>query len=177
MNFEQIEPISHPIQRVYEALRDQTPELGAYLPQITSITEIEREPEVDGITRVVCKWQANDKSAPAAVRPFLSPKMLSWLDHAQWVDGEHLVHWRLQPATNETLFDCGGTNRVEALDDKTCQFRLQGTLNVYPERVPGVPRFLARRLRSKIEEWMVRMITPNLAELPKAVQQFLDEQG
>ena len=94
MNFEQIEPISHPIQRVYEALRDQTPELGAYLPQITSITEIEREPEVDGITRVVCKWQANDKSAPAAVRPFLSPKMLSWLDHAQWVDGEHLVHWR-----------------------------------------------------------------------------------
>ena len=176
MNFEHIEPISHPIEAVYEALRDQTPNLGAYLPQVTSIQELERTIEAAGVTRVICRWQANDRSAPSAVRPFLSEKMLSWLDHAQWVDKEHLVHWRLQPATNESLFDCGGTNRVEKLDENNCQFRLQGTLNVHPEQVPGIPRFLAKKLRSKIEQWMVNMITPNLAELPKAVQQFLDDQ-
>ena len=177
VEFEHIEVISHPIQNVYEVLRDHTADLAPYLPQVTSIKELSREEESPGVIRVLNHWQAHDRSAPAAVRPFVSKKMLAWHDHARWMDAEHQVEWRLETTYLARLFECGGVNAVESHGDGNSQFRLHGTLIVYPERVPGVPRILAKRLRSKIEDWMIQMITPNLAELPRAVQQFLDRRA
>jgi hypothetical protein len=55
------------------------------------------------------------------------------------------------------------------------QVKIDGDLNIYPERVPGVPRLLAGKLRSKIEAWVVDMIVPNLQTMARGVQAYFDD--
>ena len=173
LEFEFRELVSYPVERVYLALRDRMVELPEYLPQITSIEELSRETRDDGDLDIVNLWQGNSKSAPAGVRPFVSKKMLAWRDYGTWREQKKYVEWRFETMHFDSLYECGGVNYLEDRDGST-QLRLTGTLTVHPDRVPGVPRLLAKRLAPKVEQWLINMVTPNLQHLPRAVQAFLD---
>ncbi len=175
MNFEYREEVSHPIAQVYPALRDRLVEIPAYMPELDRIDELSREHEGDGLIRIVNEWHGNSRSAPKAVRPFVTKSMTIWRDYALWHDAEQRVEWRFETNHFETLYSCEGVNYIEENGAGT-RIRLTGTLTVYPERVPGVPKLLARRLKPAVEKFLVGMVTPNLAILPKAVQALLDHQ-
>ena len=100
--------------------------------------------------------------------------MTTWLDHALWNDANQTVTWRFETNHFETLYECSGINYFEEAADNQSVIRLTGDLRVYPERVPGVPRLLAKRLAPKVEEFLIGMVTPNLAQMPRAIQSFLD---
>ena len=53
----------------------------------------------------------------------------------------------------------------------------QVQLIVYPERVPGVPRLLAKRLSPAVESFLIELVTPNLKYMPHAVQALLDSES
>ncbi len=166
--------ITHPVDAVWPVLRDNMASLIPLLPSVACIEEVERRREDDQM-HLVLDWQASAVSAPKLVRPFFQPEMARWRDYASWNDATKEVHWRFETRSFDDLFSCAGVNYFTKVGAGT-RIHITGELEVYPDRVPGVPRILAGRARPMIESFIVGMITPNLADLPGAVQRFLDQQ-
>ena len=177
MNFEFEERVSYPLDRVFEALRDRLAELPPFLPEVDSIELRERTEGEDGSISVLNIWQGSQRNAPLAVRRFISKEMLAWRDVGVWREDPRRVEWRFETMHFESLYECEGVNYFEAIDEENTRIRMTGTLSIYPEKVPGVPRRLARRLAPTIEKWLMNMVTPNLARLPHAIQALLDSDG
>ena len=160
---------------VYAAIRDHLPRLTPYLDNVERIEELEREPLSPGRTRVLNRWRADAGNVPAAVRPFLKPDMLEWLDHAEWDDAGQHVDWRLEPNAFKELYACRGRNRMVAAGTGT-RVVIEGDLNLDPSKVPGVPTFVAKRALPALEAYLIERIRPNLAALAEGVGRYLKAQ-
>ena len=171
LRFEQV--ISHPLDKVFATMRDRLPELVPHLVGVKSIQVLEREPLGPGRLRMLNLWQASPEAAPKAVRPFISEKMLSWKDHAEWNDADRTVRWRFETFSFEKLFECQGRNRFEDVGDGT-RLRIEGELRIFLERLPGVPKFLASRIAPKVEQFIGKTVAENLRGLAGGLQAFLD---
>jgi hypothetical protein len=176
LKFQCIDEVQRGAQEVFTLLRDHQPDLLPYLNDVEEIRVLERREEEDGRVRIVNLWRGSAQKAPAAVRKFLSPDLLSWNDHALWhPDGPPRAEWRLEPKVGSSLFECDGTTSIVATGAGACEIRIAGDLRIYPERVPGVPRLLAGRLRSKIESFVVDMIVPNMQTMARGVTNYFDD--
>jgi hypothetical protein len=176
LEFEYKEQITYSLDIVYPVVRDRLVDLPAHLPNVDFIDELSRHEKEPGRHHIVNEWHGNSKTAPGPVRPFLSDAMTNWRDYALWNDDEYSVRWRFETTYFERLYTCEGVNYFEENDIGGTQIRLTGELIVYPERVPGVPRLLAKRLQPKVESFLINLVTPNLKYLPKAVQALLDSE-
>ena len=177
MKFECVDTITHPKDEVYLVLRDQMIGLLPYLHDVESIQEVERKEE-DGGIRILNLWQGSPKTAPAVVRKFLKPELLSWKDHAFWTQDPLGCTWRLEPKFGGSLFSCtGSTTVLDGPSDDACLIKIAGDLEVYPEKFPGVPKLLARKLRPAIESFIVNLVTPNMKTMARGVQQYVDDRA
>ena len=167
--------VTHPIDKVWETMRDRLPELVPFLSGAESIEVAEREDLGPGKVRMLNHWQGNKSVAPKAVRPFLTKGLLRWKDHAVWEDSTHTVEWKFETFHFDKLFDCSGHNLFEITDDGHTKITISGNLDIYPERMPGVPKFLARKLKPKIESFISNLVGSNLADLANGLQKFLDQ--
>ena len=173
--FEFREIIRHPQKAVYQVLRDRLQELIPYLPNVESVTITERVETGPGRVRMVNEWHGKPTAAPKIVQPFIKPEMTRWTDYADWDEAASCVHWRFAMPMLNDIFKCEGTNYF--VDDPAGTLvRLTGTLTLYPERVPGVPKILARGIAAPLEKWVLGLVSPNLTELPGAVGKFLDQE-
>ena len=55
--------------------------------------------------------------------------------------------------------------------------RLTGDLQINVKEIPGVPSFLAKRLAPQVEKFIVSLITPNLEQVNKSIERFLDAES
>jgi hypothetical protein len=177
VDFEYVEHISHPVDKVFEVLQNH---LTVLIPRLPGVDAIEEESRVvEGTTtRITNLWHGNSASAPAPARPFVTRKMTTWRDHAVWDADKREVQWRFETLHFDKLYDCSGVHYFtdEANSDGSvgAQLRITGALSVYPARVPGVPKLVARSVAPMIEQFLIEMVTPSLKELPLAVQGHLD---
>ena len=176
MLFQYQENIAFPASTVYSALRDRASELVPFLPEVDRIETVERVTQSDGRLRLTNVWQGNSKSAPLAARPFLTKEMMRWRDIATWNDDDRSLHWKFETMHMESLFACEGVNSFETIDQGRCTFHVSGTIETYPEKVPGVSTSLGRLLAPKADRWLVNLITPNIARLPNALTSLLTAQ-
>ncbi len=160
---------------VYPLIRDRMIELVPFLDNVSSIDELERTPRDTG-PKILNRWRADAGEVPALARKFVKPEMLEWLDHADWVDAETLVHWRIEAAAFNGLYTCGGTNRIIAQGDDVV-IAISGEMKVDPSRIPGLPRLLARKIVPVVESYLVERMKPNMASLGIGVQRFLAAGG
>ena len=174
MDFEYRETISYPLERVYTIFRDEMPAVVGYLPSVASIELVSRDEEAPGRIRLVNRWQGASASVPRVARPFVTASMGGWRDDALWFDDEAKVEWTFETEHFGKLYDCAGTNSFHDVEGDATEVVLKGYIKVYPDRVPGVPRILARRVGPQVEKVLIDMVTPNLRELPRAVQAYLD---
>jgi hypothetical protein len=175
MEFECTDDVGHPGDDVLTLIRDDMPAIVPYLNDVEEIKVLEKKDEPGGL-RMVNFWRGSVSKAPSIVQKFLSPDLVTWHDHAFWPTGQRRAEWRLEPRVGGKLFECTGTTTVIAgKDEKSCRIQVRGKLNVYPERVPGVPRLLAGAIRSKIEGFIVSMIVPNMQTLAHGVQNYFDD--
>jgi hypothetical protein len=165
--------IPHPREAVYSTYRDRLPEVAAFIPDIQSITVISSETTAGG-RRLHNRWQA-DREIPAMVSRFLTPDMLCWDDHAEWDDAGFQCSWRLSIPAFPTQVQCAGRNLFYA-DGAHTRLVLSGELNIQADKIPGVPRLLARQLAPKIEQFIIHLITPNLEQVNRSIGAFLDAQ-
>ncbi len=106
---------------------------------------------------------------PAVARSFLSESMLSWTDHATWIEPEWLMHTRRTDvhAFPGALLSSGFTRFVESGGGTRIEFR--GELTCDASRVPGVPRLLARSVNGTIEKIFVGKIAENLVAVGQGI--------
>lgn len=167
--------VTHPIEKVFATMRDRLPELVPFLSGAESIEVAAREEPGPGRVRMLNHWQGNKNVAPKAVRPFLTRGLLRWKDHAEWDQQARTVKWRFEAFHFDKLFDCQGENRFESTAEGHTRITIDGDLDIYPERMPGVPRFLAKKLKPKIESFISNLVGSNLADLAGGLQKFLDQ--
>jgi len=179
MKFEKESTVTHPPSVVLDLMINRMDEIAPFLPNVDEITLISRDQTPEGRPHIVRKWQGNDRQAPKAVRPFIKKETLAWIDDAVWHPQDHKVHWTLSTNLGR-LYDCSGINYFEPHPDNpegATRIRITGDLVVYPDKVPGVPKFLAKRLAPQVEKFIVNLITPNLTDVADGLQGYLDAQG
>jgi len=173
MKIEGTEKLTHPAALVFATLRDKTPDLAAYMPNIEQVEVLERE-EKPPLTHLHNRWQGSSRDVPAVIRPFVKKELVAWHDYATWNADGHECTWRIEAMVGKECFSCAGRTTIVAEGDPRCVFTLAGELRVDPDHVPGVPRFLARRLQEPLERFIANAIRPNLTSIAGAVQKYLD---
>jgi len=176
MRFEEASKVTKPASRVLHTMIEEMEKIVPFLPSVESITTEKIERLDDGRVHILRRWQGNSSSAPSAVRPFLSREALAWLDDAMWTPNEHKVDWTLKTSLSR-LYDCSGSNTFKPHPDDpegATLMRVTGDLTVYPDKLPGVPGFLARKLAPQIEKFVVKLITPNIMDLAVGLQGYYD---
>lgn len=176
MHFSKTSYVSHTAADILDLMMNRMDEVVPYMPSIESIELKEKQAGADGTVRIVRYWQGSSDSVPVALRAFVSKDLLGWTDTAIWHPAEYKVEWDLATSLSR-LYECGGTNYFEPdpKDPKNrTRIRITGNLAVHPERLPGVPRFIAARLGPQIETWILEMLTPNLTDVAKGLQGYFD---
>ena len=179
MDFQASSIVSRPAAVVLDLLIERLEEIVPFLPNVERIELLERTSLGDGRLRIVRRWQGKAGSVARVVQPFLSPALLAWIDTAVWTPAAGRVDWSHAScaASVAGLYDCSGTNFVEPDPDAPAgrtRLRIGGRLIVRPERLPGVPGFLGRRIAPQVEAFVVGLLTPNLTSLADGLQRYFD---
>mgnify|MGYP002633954990 CR=1 FL=1 len=166
--------IRHPRDAAFGAYRDRLSDIVPYLADIKEVRVLSRK-EAPGSVTLHNLWVA-DREIPTFAKGFLKPHMLQWDDHAEWRDQERRCHWRLETFFKDGVL-CSGTNTFLAIDPQTTRVVLEGELLIDLNKIPGVPRLLARRVGPQVEKFIVGLISPNLQKVNDSLQKFLDDQA
>ncbi|MCX8071014.1 MAG: hypothetical protein N3C12_00995 [Candidatus Binatia bacterium] len=178
MEFFRETKVHHPAARLLEVMIERMEDIVPFLPNIAAIETLSAKKHRDGTWEIARRWEAKAEQVPKLVQPFLSRELLQWLDHALWVPKEYKVEWRQEPVYRAAadLYTCHGTNFFLPQPDapeRESLVRITGSLSVFPEKLPGVPAFVARRVAPQVERFIVRMIEPNLVELAAGLEAYL----
>jgi hypothetical protein len=179
MNFQKEDTIPYPADVVLEIMIQRIEVIVPYLPHIERIDTLETKQSRDGHYRIIRRWEGSKDTLPATLRPFISNEWLAWTDTALWSPAEHKVDWSLSTKLGH-MYDCSGTNYIEPdpkAPGKHTRIRIAGNLTVYPDRVPGIPSLLSKRLTPLVERFIIDMITPNLTAVGNGIDRYLRQPG
>ena len=163
-------------ERVYANFRDNLEALQPYLPTVKEITQESFDRVDDDTVEVVRIWRAADEDIPTMAQKFIKPEMLCWTDRATWKDDETLCHWDIEVGFLKDAISCSGTTNYVQNGDAT-EVHITGDLQVDARKIPGVPRLLAGKVGDAVEKFVVKMITPNLKEVNRGMEKYLDEKS
>ncbi len=164
--------LRHPLDLVYRTYRDRMPEIAAYMPDIERI-EVRSRTDGPRGPQLVNIWRAKN-NIPKVAQGVVKPEWLYWEDHAQWDDTNTWVDWTLVVPTFREGVRCSGRNQFFA-DGAGTRVLLTGELTIKIKDVPGVPSLLAGRIAPMVEEFIVKLVTPNLEKVNHSLGQFLDD--
>jgi hypothetical protein len=165
-----------PADEVFHLVRDRMPELVPFLHDVEDITVTSRTDEGDTV-HIVNLWRGSMDRVPRPVQKFLKPELASWNDHAVWTTADRKATWRLEPRIGAQVFECHGTTQIQETDGDGCRLVLDIDLQIHAERVPGVPKLLARKFRGRIEETIAGMLTPNMRNLSTSIRAWAREES
>jgi hypothetical protein len=173
MNLESSEIINRPIEEVYSLVRDNLPKLVPYLPNIDRI-EVEKKEDIAGGKKLINHWYAKAE-IPSLIKKVISPELLSWKDYANWKDSKFLVEYKLESFLANDLFDASGVNTFTKEGKGKTRLKINCEIIIYPEKVPGVPKFLAKKAMPIIEALLEKILAPNLTSLGKGLNKYFEE--
>lgn len=165
-----------PAKIVYPLVRDEMDKIVPYMPNVEKIVLIEKERISDTRLRILNHWYAKAE-IPKMLQSMLKPELFQWKDHAMWKDDENCVDFRIESFVAKNLYDLSGTNYFLPVGDDKTEIKVTFNLEIHPDRLPGVPGFLAKRLKPTIEEFVKKMLTPNLTSMAKGLNQYFKAQG
>ena len=173
------ERVEFPADEVLIVMMDQLPEMVPYLPSVDEIETLERKELEDGIVYLSYRWQGNSSAAPRVIRPFMTKASMAWRDEARWTPEEYKVEWVVHSNLSK-LYECSGVNYFQPDPDDpdhATRIRLTGDVLVYEDKMPGVPRFLGRKIAPLVERFVVKRITPNLRDTVVGLADYLKKGG
>jgi hypothetical protein len=167
--------IDYERELVFETFRDNLEDLVEYLPDIEDI-EVESREEVDEETvKLVNKWSAEEEDIPSLAKKFIEPEMLQWTDYATWRQDEWVCDWQIEVGFLQDAISCEGQNRYLS-EDGTTKIHIDGDLEVDASEIPGVPSLVANKVGSAVENFVTKLIEPNLSDVNRGVERYLDGQ-
>ncbi len=159
--------IPQPADIVFPLVRDEMAKIVPHMPDIERIDVLSTEKRDDGRLSTVNQWFSRPSNIPSLIQKFVKPEFFSWKDYALWNNETYSVDFELESPIANDLYDAKGTNHFgphPSLEGQTL-IRIQCNLTIYPERMPGVPRFLAKKVQPTIETMIRRTLEPNLSSL------------
>ncbi|MEQ1503755.1 MAG: hypothetical protein ABMB14_16060 [Myxococcota bacterium] len=175
MKFSLVDEIAHPRELVYTTHRDKLQELVQYLPNVASVVTESRVVE-GSLVRLVNLWTGASDDVPAPIRPILKPEHLTWVDRATWDQDKWRTDWEITLTALPEAVTARGFNTFLEEGGETV-IQMNGEFLIHPDRVPGVPTFVARRAGPALERFVIGLLQPNLRRSNQAVQQYIDEHG
>jgi hypothetical protein len=163
--------IAAPLNVVYDLVKNDLAKIVPYLPNVERIEVLEKAQEGNK-TNIVNKWFAK-ADMPSAVKRFVKPEIFSWKDTAVWDDEATEVKYSLESFLANDLFDAHGHNTFRAIGENETEFTVNCSVKIYPEKVPGVPRLLARTVSPVIETLVEKLLGPNLSSLGTGINDYL----
>lgn len=173
MKLESEDIIDQPLAVVYKTVRDDLESLVPYLPNVAKIQQESSETS-DGVTKITNRWYAKAE-LPSLLKKVLKPEFLSWIDKATWHDNHHRVDYVLESPIGSQLFDAKGSNAFEATADGKTKLRITCEVQLFPENVPGVPKFLAKKVTPAVEALLKKMLEPNLTALATGLKGYYSQ--
>ena len=106
-------------------------------------------------------------------RAILNESMLSWTEHDLWNEPEFELDWRIETHAFAEAVYCKGKNRFITDGDRTV-IESRGELKIDPQRISGVPSFLAGGVARVVEDFLGKKIEPNLRQMGEGVRHYLE---
>jgi hypothetical protein len=172
MKLEHTDIIDAPLETVYSLVKDELPKVAEYLPSIREIRVLQKEKQNGGKDYIVNHW-FGEASIPALAKKFISDELFSWKDMAYWDDKAHQVEYTLESFIGKEIYEAKGVNYFAASGKDKTKLTLTCEVNIYPEKIPGVPRLLAGTLRPVLEQMIEKMLAPNLTSLGVGLKEYL----
>lgn len=175
MKFNLTDEIAFPREEVFRTHRDCLVELIDYLPNVDEVVIESREVEGD-VVKLLNRWKGASSDVPAPLRPVIKPDMLGWLDKATWDQSRYRCDWEITLTALPEAVTAKGFNLFLEEGDETV-IQMSGEFVIHPEKVPGMPAFMAKRLAPTLEKFVVGLLQPNLKRSNKAVEEYLEDQA
>src|SRR5687767_11305985 len=173
-DFKSIVVVTHPLDLVWQTIRDRLPELAGMLDDIEQVTVAERREGEDGTVDLVNLWKAKPQ-IPSMLDSVINPSMFAWTDRAQWRPQTRECHWRIEPQFLSGGARCTGVTRYEhALGGRGTKITFAGEFEIAPGKLPGVPSFLETTVAKGVESFVTSLIPRNFRKLTQAAGTFLD---
>ncbi len=176
MHLESKHVIGQPADVVYPLVRDDIAVLVPYLPNVRRIETIEHQRTGDARVEVINHWYAIAE-VPAAVSKFIKPEFFSWKDYATWNDEAKSVDYRLESFLASDLYDANGTNYFSALDQGRTELRVTCDIDIHADRIPGVPKFVLKRVMPVVEQLLTRLLAPNLRSVGEGLTRYFADKA
>ncbi|MDP2227190.1 MAG: hypothetical protein Q8J78_06905 [Moraxellaceae bacterium] len=162
--------IPFPIDDVYSAFLLRMDELPPWLPGIQRIDITRFEKPSAHTAQVDYKWLVQKTVVPSLLRPFLRDNMDHIRSTTRWCAQRRIVEFEFFHDDYREWFDCYGTFALVEAGHNSMRIDIHAELLPYPERVPGLPRWLAQKGLPLIEGVIGDIIKPSLLALPAALQ-------
>ena len=176
MKFREVVVVDQSASFVLHFMMNRLEELIPLLPNVTRADKERQTQLPDGRIRTIRRWEASPGVLPVALRPFARKEWMRWIDTSDWCFKEHREDWVLSMERMENLYDCAGSNTFRPHPDfpetKTLAV-IEGELEVYPERVRGIPKFLAKKLAPQVEKYVISLLVENLVGMTRELGPFL----
>jgi hypothetical protein len=173
-DFKSIVIITHPLDLVWQTIRDRLPELAQMLDDIEKVTITERREESDGTINLVNLWQAKPQ-IPSLLSSAINPDMFAWTDHAQWKPQAYECHWRIEPQFLADSTRCSGVTHYEpAIGGRGTKITFTGEFEIAARKFAGIPSFLDGTIVKAIESFVTSMIPRNFRKLTQVAGTVLD---
>ncbi len=173
MKFNLVDEISYERELVFATHRDKLLELIDYLPNVDDV-QIDSREEDAGIVRLVNVWKGSSTDIPGPLRPVLKPELLTWADRATWDQNRWRVDWEITLSALPEAVTARGHNTFHDEGDDTV-IQMNGEFVLHPDKVKGVPAFVAKRIAPTLERFVVGLLQPNLKQSNAAVERYLDD--
>ncbi|MCC7441449.1 MAG: SRPBCC family protein [Bdellovibrionales bacterium] len=176
MYLESKDIVDRPVDQVFALVRDDLPRLVPYMPNVDRIEVLSRE-QKDGEIRIVNQWFAKAE-IPGPLKKVMKPEYFSWKDTATWIDAKKCVNYKIEALAAKGLFSVKGTNTFSPIHDgEKTELKIACEVEISPEKIPGVPGFLARGLKTPLEALIRAIMEPNLTSLAKQINSYFKKTG
>ncbi|MEN9787800.1 MAG: hypothetical protein RLZZ299_3064 [Pseudomonadota bacterium] len=167
--------LQHPRARVFQAFRDEMPNVAAFMPNVKEIV-VRSRTEEGAVTRIHNEWVGKGE-IPKAAQGIVKPEMLRWDDHAEWNSQTFACAWTLKLRVFTDNVKCFGRTVLAEEGPSATRVTLTGELELDMRDIPGVPRFLAGTLAPQVEKFVVALVRPNLEQMNVSLGRYLDSRA
>jgi hypothetical protein len=172
-DFRSFTMVREPLEEIWATLRDRLPEIAARMDDLESVEALERSQEPGGRIRLVNRWNARQRIAPA-LRGAVGADSISWLDRALWDPSSHTCTWSIAPSVLPGHIECGGATRYEpAMAGRGTRVTFEGRFALRPGFLAGMPAAFEPLARSLVESIFSTMIPRNLARAVSAAAELI----
>ncbi|MDC0254295.1 SRPBCC family protein [Bacteriovoracales bacterium] len=162
-------------EEVYNVLKNDLEKLVPYMPNVSKIEMVDRKEKGGGLTAITNHWYANAE-IPTIAKKFIKEELMSWKDKALWHDSEFYVEYELESFWGNDIYDATGKNVMKELGPDKTELTLTCDLVIHPSKVPGIPKFLVKKVLPAIEGLIEKILQPNLTSLGKGLISYFNAQ-